>query len=125
MTLRRATAALATTSLLAVPLVALTATPASAVERSTRCDGGRVQLEVEKDDGRFEVNLDIDAPRGTQWRIVLKQDGKTYVDGTRRADSDGDVDLDRDRPDTAGKDVFTARVNKVGTPGACTLRIVR
>jgi len=117
--------ALAAAPVLAMPMIALTAAPASAVERSTRCDGGRVQLDVEKDDGRFEVDLDLDGPRDSRWKIVLKQDGATYVNTTRRVDDDGDIDVERTRSDTAGRDVFTARANKIGTPGGCTLRIVR
>jgi hypothetical protein len=128
--LRAATAVVGTTALLAVPLTAVLASPASAADRTGRCDGARVELSVEKDDGRFEVEADIDdAPRGSRWRIVLTQDGKTFVNVVRTAtdddrDRDGDVSVDRDRPNTAGTDTFRMTVNKVGTPGSCSLRIV-
>lgn len=128
-TLRRTTALAATTALIATPLLAIGASPASAAEKNGRCDGARFSLDVEKDDGRFEVDADIDdAPRGSKWRIVLKQNGKTFVKTTRVARDDddrrGDISIERNRPDTRGNDVFRMTVNKVGTPGSCS-RVIR
>lgn len=124
--LRRSTAAVGTIALLGVPALAVTATPAHAAEKSQRCDGARMELSVEKDDGKFEVEAEIDDARpGSRWRIVLRHDGKRYFNDVRRADGDGDIEIDRDRRNTAGRDVFTMRVNRVGTDGGCTLRIVR
>ena len=71
----------------AVPATTMLAAPAHAVDKSKRCDGARMELSVEKDDGKFEV--------------------------------------DRDRRNTPGKDVFKMRVNKVGTGGSCSLTITR
>ncbi len=124
--LRRTTVTLGSLALLSVPMVALTATPAAAVEKSKRCDGATMELSVERDDGRFEVESDIDdAEPGSKWRIVLKQDGQTFFTDVSRADVDGDISVDRDRSDTAGSDTFKLRVNRVGTSGGCTLKIVR
>lgn len=125
-TLRTATAALGTTALLGVPLTTVLASPASAAERGGRCDGARFELSVEKDDGRFEVEADIDdAPRGSTWRVVVTQDGKRFVNVVRTAtddddDRDGDISIDRDRRDTAGSDTFRLTVNEVGTSGSCS-----
>lgn len=124
--LRRTTAATGAVALLAVPATLLVTAPAQAVERSERCDGARIELSVEKDDGRFEVEADVDdAPRGSQWRVTLLQDGKRFFTDVRRADDDGDVSVDRERRNTAGKDVFTFRANKVGTGGSCLITITR
>ena len=124
--LRTTTAAVGATALLAVPATMLIASPAQAVDRSERCDGARIELSVEKDDGRFEVEADVDnAPRGSQWRIVLKQDGNTFTNVVRTADNEGDVSVDRNRPNTAGKDVFKLKANKVGTGGSCVITITR
>jgi hypothetical protein len=113
-------------ALLTVPAVSLTAAPAYAADKSKRCDGARMELSVEKDDGRFEVEADIDnANPGSRWRIVLKHDGKRYFRDVRRADGEGDISIDRTRRNTAGEDVFRMRVNKVGTSGGCSLKIVR
>lgn len=114
-------AALAAAAVVAGPVAVVTAGAASAAEREGRCDRATFQLEVEREDGGFEVSADIDdAAPGSRWKVVLEQDGRTYVSTTRRADGDGEVSLDRDRANTRGADVFTLRVNKVGTGGGCT-----
>lgn len=124
--LRRPVAAVSTLALLSVPALTLVAAPAHAVDKSQRCDGARMELSVERDDGRFEVEADIDdADPGSRWRIALRQDGNRFFKDVRRANGDGDISVDRNRPDTAGRDVFALRVNRVGTDGGCTLRIVR
>lgn len=124
--LRRPVAAVSTLAVLSVPALALAAAPAHAVDKSQRCDGARMELSVEKDDGRFEVEADVDdATPGSRWRIVMRHDGQRFFKDVRRADGEGDISVDRNRRDTAGRDVFTFRVNRVGTDGGCTLRIVR
>ena len=124
--LRRPVAAVSTLAVLSVPALALTATPAHAVDKSQRCDGARMELSVERADGGFEVEADVDdATPGSRWRIVMRHDGKRFFKDVCRADGEGDISVDRDRRDTAGRDVFKLRVNRVGTDGGCTLRIVR
>lgn len=126
-TIRRTTAALATTALVAGPLAVLTASPASAdaeKSRDFRVAGAKVDFDVEKDDGRFEVQVDIDDARpGSRWRVVLRHDGKRFFKDVRRADGEGDVEIERNRRNTAGKDVFKVRVKKVGGPAAKTRTI--
>jgi hypothetical protein len=115
------TAVLGSTALVAAPLTLLATTSASAVEKSGTCGGARFELDVEKDDGRFEVEADVDNARpGSQWRVVLKHDGQTYVNQVRTADREGDVSVDRDRRNTAGKDVFRLNVRQVGTDTICS-----
>ncbi|MGN0062873.1 MAG: hypothetical protein ACI379_01415 [Nocardioides sp.] len=116
--IRTTTAALTATALLAAPVVLLTAGPANAdveKEREFRVAGAKVDFSVEKDDGRFDVDIDLDdAKRGSEWKFVLRHDGKVVYNKTRRADSDGEVDIDLKRPNTAGKDTFKLTVKKVG-----------
>lgn len=120
MTVRRTTATVAAGALLAAPLTLLTATSASAdqdKDRDFRIGGAQVDFSVEKDDGRFEVSVDIDDARpGSTWRVVLKHDGKRFHNKVHRADGDGDVDIDRTRRNSAGADVFKVVVKKVGGP---------
>lgn len=125
-TLRKAAATLGATALLATPL-ALTASPAHAADREFRCAGADVEFDVEKDDGRFEVDVDVDdAKPGTRYRVVLRHDGKVFHKKVHRADSDGDVaDIDKERRNTAGKDRFKLTVKKIGGPKACTRVITR
>ena len=115
------TATLGATTLVAVPLALLTTTSASAVEKSGTCSGAKFELDVEKDDGVFEVEADIDyAQPGSQWRVVLKHDGRTFYNQVRTADREGDVSVDRDRRNTAGEDRFRLNVRKVGTDTICS-----
>lgn len=124
--MRKVTATVGAAALLAAPLSLVAASPAAAADREFRCAGADVDFDVERDDGRFEVDVDIDnAEPGSRWRIVLKQDGKRYHKKVHRADSDGEIDIDRNRPDTAGKDVFKVKVKKIGGPKACTRTITR
>ncbi len=123
-TMRKATATLGIATLLAVPAVTLVASPASAVEKSGPCADARVDLSVERDDGGFEVEADVDnANPGSRWKIVLKHDGKRFYKQTRRADNDGDISVDRFRSNTAGKDVFKLTVTKKSTGKVCGRRI--
>ncbi|MBC9731827.1 hypothetical protein [Nocardioides marmotae] len=115
---RTAAAVLGATSLLAAPL-SLVAAPAHAdgpeKERSFRVAGADVDFHVEKEDGRFDVDVDVDdAKPGSKWRIVLRHDGKVFHNKVHRADSDGDIDVDKRRADTKGADVFKVTVKKVG-----------
>lgn len=124
--LRRTTATIGAAALLATPFVALGATPAQAADREFRCSGARVEFDVERDDGRYEVAVDIDrAPPGSRWRVALRQNGKRFHHRVHRADRDGEVEIDRNRPNTRGRDTFRLRVKKVGGAKACvrTIRV--
>lgn len=122
--LQKTTTTLAASALLAVPALVVAATPASAVERSGTCSGARFELSAEKDDGRFEVEADIDNARpGSKWRVILKHDGRTYYNKVRTADREGDISADFNRRNTAGKDVFKLTVKKVGSSTACSRTI--
>jgi len=126
-TLRRTTAALATTALVGGPIAVMTASPASADQEKTkefRVGGADVDFEVEKDDGRFEVSVEIDdAKPGSRFRIILKHDGKRFFRDVRRADDDGDIEVDRTRRDTRGRDTFRVKVKKIG--GGSKSRVIR
>jgi hypothetical protein len=128
MNIRKTTAAVGVTALLAAPLSLFGSTPAHADgperEREFRLAGAEVDFSVEKDDGRFEVEVDIDeARRGSKWRVVLRNDGKVFHNKVHRADGDGEVEIDKKRRNTAGKDVFKVKVKKVG--GKATTRAIR
>ncbi|MET1059741.1 MAG: hypothetical protein ABWX84_09095 [Nocardioides sp.] len=125
-TLRKSTAALGITALLAVPAALVTASPANADnERGGSCGGARFELNVDRENGGFEIDADVDnAAPGSRWRIVLKHDGKTYYNKVRTTDNEGDVDVERFRKNTAGKDRFGLRVKNVRTGKVCRTSIV-
>jgi hypothetical protein len=121
--LRRTTAALGAVALVAAPITLLAA-PAGAAEREFRYAGAHVDFSVEKDDGRFEVDVDLDDARpGQRFRVVLKHDGRTFHKRVHTVDREGDIDIDKNRRNTAGKDVFKLRLKKVGGPKAVTRTI--
>ena len=109
--------------------LAVGALPAAAADREREGDCSARSdwdLELDRDDGEIEVDLEIDGRRaGERWRVVIKQNGSVFFDATRRADDDGDVDIERDRPDTSGTDRFWFRATSVRTGEVCqgSLRI--
>lgn len=126
---RRTVAALAAGAL-AVPVLALSLAPAQAapadVDRYGACGTGDFEFSVDRDNGGYEVEAQLEhLPRGQKWRITLRHNGKTYANTVRRADREGDIDVDRFRPDTAGKDTFTFRAKRIGASGACSATITQ
>lgn len=117
--------AVGATAAVAGPAAFVLAAPASAdIEKGGSCHGARYELSVDREHGGFDVDADIDgAAPGSKWRVVMKHDGKAFVRTVRTADHEGDVEIDRHRPNTAGKDHFVLKVKKVGTKKACTTSI--
>jgi len=117
---RKSTAAVGAAALLAAP-VSMIASPAHAdgpgKQKEFRVAGAEVDFSVERDDGRFEVDVDIDDARpGSRWRVVLKHDGNRFHNNVHRADGEGDIDIDKNRQNTRGADKFTVKVKKIGGP---------
>lgn len=122
--------ALGAATALTVPVALLSATTAHADgpqrDREFRVAGAEVDFSVEKDDRRFEVEVEIDdvKPRSA-WRVTLVHDGKVFHNRVHRADSDGDIEIDKKRRDTAGKDTFRVVVTKVGGPSRAAKVVLR
>lgn len=123
---QKTTATIGAVALLAAPAT-LMASPAHAgpeKDREFRLGGAEVEFSVEKDDGRFEVEVDIDdAKPGSKWRIVLRHNGKRFHNKVHRADREGDVEIEKNRRDTRGADVFKVKVKKIG--GNAKTRTIR
>lgn len=115
-----AAAALAATT---TGAVLLTAGPAAAdTERSVRCGGAVATLSVDREDGALEVDADVDrAAPGSRWRVVLRHEGRVVADRVLRADREGELDLDRVRPDTAGTDTLRLTVDRRGPAAPCSV----
>ena len=125
-TLRKSTAVAGITALLAVPTAMVVASPANAdIERGGSCAGARYELNVDRERGGFEVDADIeDAAPGSRWRIVLKHDGRTYYNKVRTTDREGDVDVERFRHNTNGRDRLGLRVKNLRTGEVCRTHVV-
>lgn len=95
--------------------------------KSKACDGGRISLDVDRENRRFEVEGDLDnvTPRA-RWRVTLKHDGKVVVRATKRSDREGDLDaFEKRRPNTQGKDRFVFRAKRLSSGPSCTIRVTR
>ena len=113
---------------LVVGLGALTVPASADVERRGACSDGkaRYDMDVDRDDGRFEVSFEVDSNvRGQRWQIALFQDGRRFFRDTRTTDREGEVEVERDRRNTAGTDSFRARAVNLGNGEVCSVRIVR
>lgn len=120
-------AAVGAAAAVALPVVALVAAPANAaydIEKQKRCGDARIELSVDREAGGFEVNADVDnATAGSRWRIVLRHDGTQVAKVNRRADNEGDVEVERWRRNTQGSDTFKMRAKNRDTGRVCTLKI--
>lgn len=124
--LRKSTAAIVVSALIATPMALLTATPANAADREFRYAGAEVEFDVEREDGRYDIDVDVDdAKPGSRWRVVLRHNGKRIHKRVHRADRDGEFDIERTRPNTKGKDRFVLKIKRVGGPKAKKRVIVR
>ena len=125
--MKRTTALIAATAV-AVPGALLLAAPAAHadVDRYGSIARGSWEFSVDREDGGFEVDLDVDrvAP-GTTWRVVLRHDGKRVLARTLRADHEGDVDVDVWRPNTPGNDTFrfNLRNTRSGAKASSTITV--
>ena len=96
-------------------------------ERTVSCGQALVELNVDKEGNRFEVDGDVDnATPGSTWRVVVRHDGDRVLSRTVDADVEGDLDVETLRPNTAGSDVFTFRVKNIDTDAkACKVTVTR
>ena len=123
-TLITATAAV----LLTVPVLA--AAPADAagtdVRRSGSCSGSTDwKIKAGPDDGRIEVEAEIDSNRaGQTWRWRLRHDGDLADSGrsVTRAPS-GSFSVDRRTGNSPGRDAFTFRATNRATGETCVARV--
>ncbi|MFT3873721.1 MAG: hypothetical protein QM714_13945 [Nocardioides sp.] len=121
----RATAIAAGGALLATPAVLFAAPAHADVERHGNCGGGTYEFSVDREDsGRYEVSLDLDRVKpGSTWKVVLKQNGNRFFSGKLTTDHEGDLDVERHRANTTGKDTFKFKAKRVGHSSSCSRTI--
>lgn len=94
-----------------------TAGPATAkgddgVRTSAACGhGGHLTLKAKHDDGRIEVELEVDSNRaGQRWAARITDDGAVVVSGRRRTGGrSGSFTIERKIADRPGPDTIRAR----------------
>ena len=115
--------------LLAVLLVfgsVVVAVPALAgdddVIRRGSCSGNSTwKLKVSPQDGRLEVEFEVDQNRnGEEWRVRMSQNGDVFFRGIRTTSGpSGSFEVRRVRDDTTGEDSFVARARNLRTDEIC------
>ncbi|PUA78978.1 hypothetical protein [Nocardioides currus] len=92
------------------------------VERRGSCRGdGDWRIRVEPDDGRLEVDVEIDHVRGGQrWSWVLTHNGTLSARGTSRGRG-GSYEVKRQTVDAAGVDTFRFRARRGGSVCVATV----
>lgn len=120
-------ATVAAAGLVAVPLGLVGASPAHAdTERHGSCGRGTYELDVDRENRGYEVSFDLDGVRtGSTWRVKLLHDGKVVTKRVHRADREGEVDIDRWRPNTKGTDTFKVITKNTRTGASCSASITR
>ena len=119
---RSSLAALATAATLGATGFAVIGTaPAQAggsdyrVIRTGACSGSATwKLKAKADDGRIEVELEIDSNRtGQVWDVTLRRDGRTFWTGSRTTQgASGSFSVDRRISNSAGDDVIVGRATR-------------
>ncbi|HEU5038893.1 MAG TPA: hypothetical protein VFT70_17935 [Nocardioides sp.] len=123
---------IATATLLTLPLgLSLTSAPAHAsggddVRRSGSCTGGTAwKIKAKPDDGRIEVEAEIDSNRtGQTWRWTLRHDGRVADSGraTTRGPS-GSFSVERRADDSPGRDAFRFTARNRASGETCVARV--
>jgi hypothetical protein len=109
-------------ALTSLPVVATPASAATEREKHGSCSASSDwELELEKEHGRIEIKVDVDTRRiGREWRVRIWHDGGLTTNVVRRTDRDGDIDVDRTRPDRRGPDTFRFRAVDRVSGEVCT-----
>ena len=107
------------TALLAVPLVATSAQASDdrEVRASRSCATGQIKVKAKGDDGRIEVEGEVDTNRrGQTWAWTMRRDGTTVARGTgTTAGPSGSFSVERKVADPAGSDRIVFRAVRGGT----------
>lgn len=94
------------------------------VERRGFCtNGARWDIRAESDDGRIEVDAEIDTSRtGRRWDWVLKHNGSVSARGTSRTRApSGSFEVERYSIDLSGTDTFRFRASRKGARCVATI----
>jgi hypothetical protein len=93
------------------------------VRTSGRCSAGTVwKLKAKPDDGRLEVELEIDSNRnGQRWSVAIADNGVRVFTGTRTtAAPSGSFEVERHIANRAGSDRITASATNPRSGERCS-----
>lgn len=121
------------TALLAAPAVALLALPAAAlaggndaeVRKAGSCDGSSTaKIKVKEDDGRLEVEFEVDQNRnGKTWKVKIKDNGAVAFKGKAvTKPPSGSFSVEKRIADRPGKDSIVATGKNPASGERCVAR---
>ncbi len=97
------------------------------VRKSGACSNGATwKLKAKTDDGRLEVEFEVDSNRvGQSWSVRMKDNGVLVHTSTRKTLApSGSFEVERRIANRAGKDTITAYARHAATGQTCYARIV-
>ena len=115
-------------ALLTATVLLAAAAPAAAkdddreVIRRGGCSGASDwKLKAKNDDGRIEVEFEVDQNRsGHRWRVVLRRDGNRFFRGIRTTrPPSGSFEVERHTRNPAGRDRIVGRAVNLRTGEVC------
>lgn len=114
-------AAIAMAAILLVPAAPAMAKDGDVVRRGSCAGGGTWKLKASPEDGRIEVEGEIDSNRnGQTWRWVMRHDGRQVATGLRKTRApSGSFEVRRVLGNSRGTDTFVFRARRVGTQQVC------
>jgi hypothetical protein len=94
------------------------------IRRGSCSDASDWKLKVSPDNGRLEVEFEVDQNvSGDRWRVKIRHDGDLAFRGTRTTlGASGSFTVRIVEHDTAGSDVFSARARNLSTDEVCVGR---
>ena len=115
----------------ATMLLTLAGAPANADDareriKRTRCSqASSSKLQVKTDDGRLEVEFEVDQNRnGDRWKVRLRNDGKIFFRGKRTTrGASGSFSVERKTSNGPGKDRISGRARNLRTNEVCRTSI--
>ena len=96
------------------------------VIRTGSCSGATdFRLKAKPDDGRLEVEFEVDQNRnGVRWRVAVRRNGAVVARGTRRTGGrSGSFSFERRIANPAGQDRISAVARRNGETCRASLRI--
>ncbi len=121
---KRIAFALVTAFVLLVPAGIASAGQNDVIRRGSCSDSSDWKLKVSPEDGRLEVEFEVDQNvTGDRWRVRIRHDGDLVFRGTRTTrGASGSFEVRIVENDTSGTDVFRAQARNLSTDEVCVGR---
>jgi hypothetical protein len=123
---RRTLAAIALTGALVATAAPAALAKGTEVRTSGTCSSGATwKLKAKTDDGRIQVELEVDSNRvGQTWSVRLKDNGVLVYSGTAKTVApSGSFSVARRIANRAGTDTLTATATRTATGQTCSARL--